>query len=647
MVNLEYLLQEIKIKSMLLKNRVVMPPMGTGLGRKDGTVSEATLAYFKRRVESGAGLYITEISSVHPRGSVSPSALRIYDDSYIDGLSQLANITHQAGSKIAIQLHHAGRESFYQLNRGQAMAPSAIPSYVFGGSPQAMSREEIQEVVQAFGSAARRAVEAGFDAVELHAAHGYLLQQFLSIHSNQREDEYGGSMENRARFILECIQEVRAQVGPDFPISLRISAEEVIKNGYSIEEMQGIVPEFVKAGVDIIHASFGTHGSPGGIIQAPIEYEQGFNVHLARKIKEKVDIPVIGVGRFSDPVIMNEAIKRGDADLIAVGRQHLADPDFLKNAQAGHPERTFYCLACNQGCIERLIYEAKPVRCAINPETGQELYYPSQPAAKKRQVWIIGGGPAGLTAAAEAARLGHQVTLLEKEEQLGGQVLIAAKAPYKDAYADWIQKLKDKALRYGAIIRTGMEVNERVILEGRPEVVILATGARQLIPELEGMGLPSVVDAWSILRGERAVGENAVVVGAGLTGMETADYMIQQGVKSMVLVDKLPKSPINPLTAHGNMLNYRFKKAGGKFMFNTQLSEIKENSVVLLQDGQSHLLSPVDQVVIAVGAQAENTLEPFLLRSGIEYYVVGDAAGPRRIIEAVEEGARAAWNISS
>jgi 2,4-dienoyl-CoA reductase-like NADH-dependent reductase (Old Yellow Enzyme family) len=413
MVNLEYLLQEIKIKSMLLKNRVVMPPMGTGLGRKDGTVSEATLAYFKRRVESGAGLYITEISSVHPRGSVSPSALRIYDDSYIDGLSQLANITHQAGSKIAIQLHHAGRESFYQLNRGQAMAPSAIPSYVFGGSPQAMSREEIQEVVQAFGSAARRAVEAGFDAVELHAAHGYLLQQFLSIHSNQREDEYGGSMENRARFILECIQEVRAQVGPDFPISLRISAEEVIKNGYSIEEMQGIVPEFVKAGVDIIHASFGTHGSPGGIIQAPIEYEQGFNVHLARKIKEKVDIPVIGVGRFSDPVIMNEAIKRGDADLIAVGRQHLADPDFLKNAQAGHPERTFYCLACNQGCIERLIYEAKPVRCAINPETGQELYYPSQPAAKKRQVWIIGGGPAGLTAAAEAARLGHQVTLLD------------------------------------------------------------------------------------------------------------------------------------------------------------------------------------------------------------------------------------------
>jgi pyruvate/2-oxoglutarate dehydrogenase complex dihydrolipoamide dehydrogenase (E3) component len=178
-------------------------------------------------------------------------------------------------------------------------------------------------------------------------------------------------------------------------------------------------------------------------------------------------------------------------------------------------------------------------------------------------------------------------------------------------------------------------------------VVILATGARQLIPELEGMGLPSVVDAWSILRGERAVGENAVVVGAGLTGMETADYMIQQGVKSLVLVDKLPKSPINPLTAHGNMLNYRFKKAGGKFMFNTQLSEIKENSVVLLQDGQSHLLSPVDQVVIAVGAQAENTLEPFLLRSGIEYYVVGDAAGPRRIIEAVEEGARAAWNISS
>lgn len=646
MANLEYLLQEIKIKSMLLKNRVVMPPMGTGLGRKDGTVSEATLAYFKRRVKSGAGLYITEISSVHPRGSVSPSALRIYDDSYMAGLGQLVEIAHKAGSKIAIQLHHAGRESFYQLKRGEAMAPSAIPSYVFGGSPQAMSREDIEEVVQAFGRAAGRAVEAGFDAVELHAAHGYLLHQFLSIHSNQREDEYGGIMKNRARFILECIQEVRAQVGPDFPVSLRISAEEVINNGYRIEEMQEIVPEFVRAGVDIIHASFGTHGSPGGIIQAPLEYEQGFNVHLACKIKEKVDIPVIGVGRFSDPVVMNEVIKRGDADLIAVGRQHLADPDFLNNAIAGHPERTFHCLACNQGCIERLIYEGKSVRCAINPETGQELYFPSTPAAEKRQVWIIGGGPAGLTAAAEAARLGHQVSLFEKEERLGGQVLIAAQAPYKGAYGAWIDQLKNRALHFGAIIKTGTEVNERLILEGKPEVVILATGAKQLIPALQGIGLPSVVDAWSILRGERAVGENAVVVGAGLTGMETADYMIQQGVKSLVLVDKLSKSPINPLTAHGNMLNYRFKKAGGKFMFNTQLSQIKEDSVVLLQDGQNHFLSPVDQVVIAIGAEADNRLEPFLLRSGIECYVVGDAAEPRRIIEAVEEGARAAWNIS-
>ncbi|NLO21710.1 MAG: FAD-dependent oxidoreductase [Syntrophomonadaceae bacterium] len=646
MANLEHLLQEIKIKSMLLKNRVVMPPMGTGLGQRDGTVSEATLAYFKRRVKSGAGLYITEISSVHTQGSVSPSALRIYDDSYITGLSQLVKIAHKEDAKIAIQLHHAGRESFYQLKRGEAMAPSAIASYVFGGSPKAMRREDIEEVIQAFGSAARRAVEAGFDAVELHAAHGYLLHQFLSIHSNQREDEYGGNMQNRARFILECIQAVRAQVGQDFPISLRISAEEVIKNGYSIEEMQEIAPKFVKAGVDIIHASFGTHGSPGGIIQAPIEYAQGFNVHLARKIKEKVEIPVIGVGRFTDPVIMNEVIKRGDADLIAVGRQHLADPDFLNNAIAGHPERTFQCLACNQGCIERLIYEGKSVRCAINPETGQELYYPSQPAAEKRQVWIIGGGPAGLTAAAEAARLGHQVTLLEKEKQLGGQVIIAAQAPYKGAYADWIDQLKDRALRYGARIKTGIEVSESMIVEGKPEVLILASGAKQIIPSLEGIEMPSVIDAWSILKGEKAVGKNVVVVGGGLTGMETADYLIQHGVKSLVLVDQLPKSPINPLTAHGNMLNYRLKKAKGQFMFNTQLSRIKQNSVELIQDGQNHLLSPVDQVVIAIGAQAQNSLEPFLAQSGIDYYVVGDAAEPRRIIEAVEEGARAAWNIS-
>lgn len=642
----EHLLQPIQIKSMNLKNRLVMPPMGTGLGNKDGTVSEATLAYFKRRVNSGAGLYITEITSVHPHGSVGPSALRIYHDDYISGLSNLVGICHAAGAKIAVQLHHAGRESFYQLKKGNAVAPSAISSYVFGGSPREMTQGDIDQVIKAFGAGAKRAREAGFDAVELHAAHGYLLAQFLSIHSNQRNDQYGGTMKNRSRFILECIQEVRSQVGQDFPISLRISAEEFIKNGYSIEDMQEIVPDFISAGIDLIHASFGTHGSPGGIIQAPIEYPQGFNIHLARKIKDTVDVPVIGVGRFTDPLVMDEAIRRGDADLIAVGRQHLADPNFLKNAIEGHSERTFQCLACNQGCIERLIYEGKSVRCAINPETGQELSYPSQQPENKHKVWIIGGGPAGLTAAWEAARLGHQVTLFEKEAEVGGQVIIAAKAPYKEPYADWVDKLKDRAIRYGAVINTGSVVNETMLIEGSPEVVILASGAVQLMPPIEGIDLPIVIDAWSILRGEVSAGDNVVIVGGGLTGMETADFMAREGVKSLILVEKLEKSPVNHLSAHGSMLNYRLKKAGCEFMFNTEVKRITEDSIIVFKDNETQIISPVDQIVMAVGAQPVRDLQAFLDSQGIKCYVVGDARNPRRIMEAVDEGAKAAWAIS-
>ena len=285
-------------------------------------------------------------------------------------------------------------------------------------APRALARGELREMENSYVAAALRARSAGFDAVEVHGAHGYLLMQFLSAHSNQRTDQYGGDFRGRSRFMIECLKEVRRQVGPDFPVSIRISGEECIKNGYTISDMETIIPDLVSAGVDIINVSFGTHGSPSVNIDtpnpsAPVEYAPGFKAYLARRMKEVAAVPVISVGRYTDPDFMDDVIARGDADMIAVARQHLADPDFLKNALAGHPEDTLECLACNQGCIERLSLEARPIRCAINPQTGQELIYPAGPAAVRRKVWVIGGGPAGLTAAFEAARLSHQVTLFE------------------------------------------------------------------------------------------------------------------------------------------------------------------------------------------------------------------------------------------
>ena len=433
MKKMDHLLKPIKIKSMEISNRVVMPPMGTALGNNDSTVSDANLAYMKRRAQSGAGLIITEITEVHPLGSASPRCIGVWDDKFIPGLSKLAGVVHAQGGKIAMQLHHTGRENYLLQRKKKAIGPSAIPSYIFGflGAPLEMTMDDIQETIAAFGAAAVRARTAGFDAVELHGAHGYLLMQFLSAHSNQRTDKYGGDFRARSRFMIECLQEVRKKVGEDFPLSIRVSGEECIKNGYTISDMQTIIPDLVNAGADMINVSFGTHGSPEVNIDtpnpsAPVEFEQGFKAFLARKVKEVSSVPVISVGRYTDPYVMDDIIARGDADLIAVARQHLADPDFLKNAIEGHPEDTLECLACNQGCIERLSLEQLPIRCAINPQTGQELLYPEKPAKVSRKVWVVGGGPGGLTAAFEAARLGHQVTLFEREKETGGQIRYAA-----------------------------------------------------------------------------------------------------------------------------------------------------------------------------------------------------------------------------
>ena len=634
----------IKIKSLDLANRAVMPPMGTNLGNPDGTVSEDNLAYIKRRARGGAGLIITEITSVHPSGSAIPNELGAYDDRFMPGLKKIADAVHAAGSKVALQLHHAGRESLYLLREKKAIAPSPIRSLVFGLTPREITCEEIQEIIAAFGAAARRGMEAGFDAVEIHGAHGYLITQFLSALSNKRDDEYGGSFRNRSRFMIEVVQEVRKTVGEDFPISLRLSVEECIQEGYTFEDIRPILPNLVKAGADMLHASLGTHGSPGGITSAPFEYQPGFNVWRAKKLKEVVGLPVIAVGRFTDPSLANEVIARGEADLVAFGRQYLADPDFLIKAREGRPEDIRKCIACNQGCIERLMLGEGKIRCALNPETGQEVIYPQGPAEVRRNVWVVGSGPGGLTAAYEAARLGHKVTLYEKEDETGGQLRFASRAPYKDQYGIWASWLTSQVKKMGVIIRTGIEMTESMISEGNPEGVILATGGEQIKPDIPGIDLSHVCNAYQVLEGAVLPGKHAVVIGGGLMGMETADYLCQKGTQ-VTLVEVLKRSPVLKITSHGYMLHTRLKEAGCRLLFNTTVKKIEESSLTVLMEGREQILSPVDQVIIAVGLKPLDKLKEILQAKKIRHFIIGDALQPRRIIEATEEGARAAWNL--
>jgi 2,4-dienoyl-CoA reductase-like NADH-dependent reductase (Old Yellow Enzyme family)/thioredoxin reductase len=638
------LFSPVKIKSLDLVNRAVMPPMGTNLGNPDGTVSEGNLAYIKRRARGRPGLIITEITSVHPSGSAIPNELGAFHDRFVPGLRKIANAVHAAGCKVALQLHHTGRESLYLLREKKAIAPSPIRSLVFGLTPREMTLEEIHEIITAFGTAARRGMEAGFDAVEIHGAHGYLLTQFLSALSNERDDEYGGSLSNRSRFMIEVLQEVRKTVGPDFPISLRLSVEECIEGGYTFEDIQPILPSLVQAGADIFHASLGTHGSPGGITSAPIEYQPGFNVWRAKKLKEAVGLPVIAVGRFTEPSLGDEVIARGEADLVAFGRQFLADPDFLIKAREGRSEDIRKCIACNQGCIERLMLGEGKIRCSINPETGQEIIYPQEPPDIRRKVWVVGSGSGGLTAAYEAARLGHQVTLFEKEEETGGQLRFARKVPFKDQYGTWTSWLTAQAKKMGVILKTGTEVREGMISEGKPEVVILASGGEPIRPDLPGIDLPLVCQAWRVLVGMVPPGKNVVVIGGGLVGMETADFLCQRG-SQVILVEVLKRSPVLKITSHGYMLHTRLKEAGCRLLFNTAVKKIEESSVTVLIDEKEEMNLPADQIVLAVGFKSCNDLKEILQTNKIRHFIIGDAIEPRRIIEATEEGARAAWDI--
>lgn len=639
---LDHLLSPVTIRNLELANRCVIPPMGTNLGHKNGTVSEENLAYIRRRAQSGCGLVITEIMGVHPSGCVG---LGIFDDKYIPGLTQFVDAIHEAGSKVAIQLHHAGREAFFQLKKGTALGPSAAPSFIYGIPPKEMSLEDIRMIIEAFGDGAERALKTGADAVEIHAAHGYLLTQFLSAHSNQRSDDYGGDFRHRARFVIEVISEVRRRVGPDFPIIVRISAEEFIKNGYQVEDVISILPDLVAAGTDAIHASIGTHGSPGGITSAPAEYEAGWNVWRAKKIKEAVDIPVIAVGRFTDPRIADEVIAKGDADLVAFGRQVLADPDFLNKAKEGRFEDIRRCLACNQGCIERLMLEmGSSVRCAINPETGQELLVPQGPAETPCSVWVIGGGPAGMTAALEAAKRGHTVTLYEQSHQLGGQVHFARQVPFKFVYGDWIDWLEAQIRKAGVTVETGVVVTDEMLEKEKPEAVILAIGGKKSVPPVQGLDQPHVCDAWQILNREVPPGKSVVIIGAGLIGMETADFLADQGSR-VTMVELLPQSPVLKITGHGYQLHKRLRAAEVQFRFSTTISAIDANRVTLSCEEREEVLEGIDQVVLAAGMEPRSELKDTLKKLEIRHFVVGDAAQVRRIIEATEEGARAAWEL--
>lgn len=642
-MKLSHLFSPITINGMTLKNRAVMPPMGTGYGNTDGTVSDRLLAYLSRRAQGGTGLIITEVCAVDPRGKGFPSEIGAWKDDFIPGLARIPQELHRWGAKAALQLHHAGRETFEAATGAIPEAPSAIPSVILGQPCEAMSPERIAEVIDAFASAAGRARQAGFDAVELHGAHGYLLNQFLSPFSNQREDQYGGSDENRMRFILEIIAAVRKVVGKDFPVWIRVSADELVRGGYDLAFMQKFVPQTVAAGVDAIHCSVGVYSTPGGLSIASMDTEPGFNLYRARALKDVVKVPVIGVGRINDPELADQAIARGDADLISFGRQHLTDPDFINKVRDGALDDVRRCTACNQGCIDRLSFEMKSATCSFNPECGREYKGPAPKADPPKRVWIIGAGPAGLSAAMAAAARGHKVEIFEKENKSGGQLLSASRPPHKEVFMDWVNWSLRSLKKNFVPVYCGHAVSDDEIRKQKPDAVILACGAYPVTAPIPGLDSKTVADARDVLTGKVELKSPAVILGAGYVGMETADYLLARGIAVTVL-EMQTNPPVTKFTAHGYWLHKRIKDGGGRLFFGAKVLGIEDDAVRYSWMGTEKVENAA-LIVTAMGARSENTLEGILKELSVPYRIVGDAKSPRRILEAIHEGHKAGEEI--
>jgi len=632
------------IGNVRLKNRVIKAPQHTGLANPDGSVTDRMLRYYKDVALGGVSMVIVEYAWIDNDASrASPCQLGIASMDHIPGLSLLAQTIQANGAKAAIQISHAGRQKF-TLSR-PIKAPSAVPweeIYAAGcPPPDELTFEEIQQIVKSFGDAAKRAQTADFDMVEIHACHGYLISNFLSPRTNKRTDWYGGSLENRMRFLLEVIAEILRQVGPDYPVCVRVSGIDYEPDGTKIDETIELCKRLEALGVAAIHMSGGNHHQTIHEV-SPMGMSLAHNVWAAEAVKKEIEIPVIASGSITSPELAEKILSDGKGDFIGLGRPLWADPYWPQKAMEGRPEDIRPCIRCNDGCLARGDHQAKTISCSVNVAVCREDEFQITKAEHPKNVAVIGGGPAGMEAARVCALRGHKVTLYEKREM--GGVLIEASVPEFKApdlkplinyLSTQIKKLKIKVIHE--------EATSQAIKNGGFDAVIVATGANPIIPEdVQGITSAKVTSAFQVLNGKAKLGQKIAVIGGGIVGTEVGLFLAEQG-KEVVFVEMLDTF-MNDITFDGKLVyEERFKNLNVSIHTGKRLESLSDKGITVVDRYGIRTTITADTVVLAAGSRPNRDLIDSLKNeSDLQVFEAGDCTKPRKIFDAIHEGHLAA-----
>ena len=644
--------EPLTIRRMTMKNRIMMTPMGTNYGEQSGEMSFLHINYYEQRAKGGTGLIMVENASVDsPEGSNGTTQLRIDHDNYLPRLFKLTETIHKHGTCIGIQINHAGASAQSARTNMQPVSASDVPSKAGGEIPRPLAKDEILRIVKKYGESAKRAQVAGFDCVEIHAGHSYLLSQFLSPTTNKRTDEFGGSAENRARFAKLVVEEVRKQVGPFFPIFVRISADEKAEGGNTLEDTLDYLQYFQEE-VDVFDVSCGLNSSLQYQIDANY-LPDGWRSYMAKTVKERYGKPCVTTGNIRDPKVANDILEKGDADIIGMGRGLIADPEWVNKVDFGDVCDIRKCISCNIGCAGNRIGINRPIRCTVNPSVTEGDVYKKQQINKPCNVVVIGGGTAGLEAACTAAEVGCTTFLIEKKPYLGGLAAEISKIPDKKRLADFPNYLIHRAegLR-NLFVFTDTEATADFVKNLKPNIIVNATGSQPLLPPIaglhenlgkEGSKVYSILDMINHVNDypEDMTGKKVAVIGGGAVGLDVVEYFALRGA-SVSIVEMLPSigNGIDPISKVGTFA--MMDQYGVRQMTKTALKEVRPDSFYVETPEGPEVLD-FDYGFVCLGMKSTSPVLPdiqaaFEDNNNVEIITIGDSVRARRIIEGTDEG---------